>query len=36
MDKYNIRREIGSGNFAKVYLATDVFTKQEVRVALAL
>lgn len=30
MDKYQIHRKIGSGNFAKVYLATNLQTKEEV------
>ena len=30
MDRYLIHEKIGSGNYAKVYLATDLYTKQEV------
>ena len=33
MERYVIREKVGSGNFAKVYLATDVYTKEEVSTA---
>lgn len=33
MENYQIQRKIGSGNFAKVYLAKHAITNQEVRKA---
>lgn len=30
MDKYQIQREIGCGNFAKVYLAINIHTEEKV------